>query len=1030
MKKRILSAFLCLCMMLTLAPAAFASNEGDPATPSTGENTPTTGGGTSEENIFQIDIASSELPAGGKVEGLGVNTETANTFTFTGEIPSEYFENKAEIAFTLTFLKEENTPTVTGKFTLNKDDKTKVDVNWATDAQLPEKYQSFEIASSMTATPSTGGDKPTTPDTPASPVDAATLTVAAAPLEDHAKTNPVAKDKLISNYKLVANPADKPATVEGKTNEFSQTLTISGTDLVKHTNAQDTEGYWVGFFAAAPAGSVALNCTKEGNKTKVLKEKFDDVSGKQGISVYYNRAGVKKDTCILEWLGEKDAVIATVTYTISMEDVHYVGEPQAPAKNDYEITVVIDKVTHTIKPVIGEAVNDKFPVTFEGEIPESAFTGTGSEKTVEIGLKVVPKAANASKPETTFGGKLTLKNGTVSINITEANRIASEWGYSIVNDSETAIKVATGEVSAPMKLVSASYGVDGQKDPVDLKAVFDKDDAKVINLTGTISEALLADGKEVGGKLVYTLGGSAEESYPFLLFFKDGKIDGKASGTAKLPDGYIINYAGIVVTKANVEAKPPVTGDAAQITDPTAKAEAKKVAGTVKTDEMDKIVSNNEQLDKIADEAKDAGHTVEVYLEINPVAYEITGPKPTFTLDITPKYQVKDAKDQPVPGKTGELKVDKPVEISVVLPSGFAKANDPDVYAKHTHDNKTYIRHVIVDGTRKGTFTMNGFSEVEFYKDTRKVTVKYNGKNEKSIVEYSLANVDGKLPKDSDGNKTFKGWALKENATTADYSDTFTTDMLDAMIKAAGGKTLNLYPVFAESGSTDKPSSSGGGGGGKRPSSSDDKKPTTPTTPSDYGNNPSTPSTPASKTGFSDVVAGGWYESAVQYMKDNGLMAGTSATTFAPDATTTRGMIVTILYRLEKEPAAAAASSFSDIAAGEWYSDAVAWAAANNIVSGYENGTFGAGDVITREQMAAILFRYASFKGYDVTKTADLSAFADAAQVSAYAADAMKWANAAGLISGTSATTLAPAGSATRAQAASILMRFCENVAK
>jgi len=158
-------------------------------------------------------------------------------------------------------------------------------------------------------------------------------------------------------------------------------------------------------------------------------------------------------------------------------------------------------------------------------------------------------------------------------------------------------------------------------------------------------------------------------------------------------------------------------------------------------------------------------------------------------------------------------------------------------------------------------------------------------------------------------------------------------------------------------------------------------------------------------------------------------MAGTSTTTFSPDMTTTRAMIVTILYRMENEPAATA-STFPDVAAGQWYSNAVAWAAANGIVSGYDNGNFGPEDIITREQMSAILFRYASVKGYDVTKTANLSAYGDGTQVSEYAQSSMQWANGAGLIIGTDTNLLLPTGSATRAQVASILMRFLENIAK
>ena len=180
---------------------------------------------------------------------------------------------------------------------------------------------------------------------------------------------------------------------------------------------------------------------------------------------------------------------------------------------------------------------------------------------------------------------------------------------------------------------------------------------------------------------------------------------------------------------------------------------------------------------------------------------------------------------------------------------------------------------------------------------------------------------------------------------------------------------------------------------------------------------------------FTDVASGEWYYEAVQYVYNNELMNGMSATTFEPNSTTTRGMIVTMLYRLENEPTAASAG-FSDVAEGQWYTDAVNWAAANNIVNGYGDDQFGPTDTITREQMMAILYRYAQYKGYDVTASADLSAYTDAANISSYAVSAMQWAVGEGLINGITDTTLVPGGSATRAQVAAILMRFCENVAK
>lgn len=181
---------------------------------------------------------------------------------------------------------------------------------------------------------------------------------------------------------------------------------------------------------------------------------------------------------------------------------------------------------------------------------------------------------------------------------------------------------------------------------------------------------------------------------------------------------------------------------------------------------------------------------------------------------------------------------------------------------------------------------------------------------------------------------------------------------------------------------------------------------------------------------FTDVVEGAWYYDSIKYVYSNGMMVGTGDTKFSPNATTTRGMIVTILYRLEGEPAVSGASSFNDVAEGKYYANAVKWAAENEIVGGYGNGQFGPEDPITREQMAAILYRYAAFKGFDMTKTADLSKFTDSGKISDWSKAALSWANAEGLVNGKGGGILDPLGNATRAEVSAILYRFCENVVK
>ena len=178
---------------------------------------------------------------------------------------------------------------------------------------------------------------------------------------------------------------------------------------------------------------------------------------------------------------------------------------------------------------------------------------------------------------------------------------------------------------------------------------------------------------------------------------------------------------------------------------------------------------------------------------------------------------------------------------------------------------------------------------------------------------------------------------------------------------------------------------------------------------------------------FTDVNEGDWFHDAVQYVYDNGLMGGVGDNRFAPNSDTTRAQLVTILHRLAGEPEPGGDSGFSDVAAGTWYTDAVAWAAENGIVNGTTDTTFAPGEDITREQLVTILYRYAESKGYDVSASADLSGYPDAGQVQDYAQPAMAWAVAEGIVEGMDGP-LNPTGDATRAQIATILMRFCEGI--
>ena len=181
------------------------------------------------------------------------------------------------------------------------------------------------------------------------------------------------------------------------------------------------------------------------------------------------------------------------------------------------------------------------------------------------------------------------------------------------------------------------------------------------------------------------------------------------------------------------------------------------------------------------------------------------------------------------------------------------------------------------------------------------------------------------------------------------------------------------------------------------------------------------------KNPFTDVKESDWFYENVRYVYENKLFAGVSDTEFAPNTEMTRAMLVTVLYRAEGEPAITRNIPFADIDMNEYYANAVIWAAANGIVNGYDENTFAPNDNITREQIAAIMERYADFKGADTTQTGDLSQFTDEADISDWARDNVSWAVGAGLISGKGDGILDPLGNATRAEVAAILQRFLEN---
>ena len=225
-----------------------------------------------------------------------------------------------------------------------------------------------------------------------------------------------------------------------------------------------------------------------------------------------------------------------------------------------------------------------------------------------------------------------------------------------------------------------------------------------------------------------------------------------------------------------------------------------------------------------------------------------------------------------------------------------------------------------------------------------------------------------------------------------------------------------------------------------------DKNPTTATTPPSGGGAPAVAATPKPSStpipsqippvtptpaptvgGYADVQVGEWFADAVKYVSEAGIMTGTGDGSFSPNADVTRAMLATMLYRQSGASASSVQNPFTDVAEGEWYTLAILWGVENDIVTGYGDSTFGPNDALTREQIAAILYRYAGHLGKNTEQRADISGYADADAVSDWAREAIQWANAVGIINGRSETDIAPLGNATRAEMAAMIQRFIVN---
>ncbi len=782
--------------------------------------------------------------------------------------------------------------------------------------------------------------------------------------------------------------------------------------------------------------------TYNGSAQGVTVTAKESIEGLGAITVKYTKDGETTTT----------APVNAGTYTVTAS----LAEGANYAAQDLELgTYTIAKANRnlTVEPTSLLL----YPGSLTAQI--TASTDTDADKSAVITYK----SANTTGVTVNAAGKVTgVSTGKVEITVA----IAATTNY---NAAEVKVPVTT-----LMDLLTGAAVTGGTGDKLTAQVA----DGKLV-ISGLLTEG------ETLTIVPYTV------SVPDVTIDHEFSADGKTLTLKvgeTVVATYAVDTSNVVTISADVNVNvvddvtsgtSTVTGDDADAASAAVTDSATKTEGLMEStaaalvEEAQKLAESNKE--KIETElGEGTAYTLKVETKITITATDLVmGGSNSFKLDIKPTYTVTAVSDDD-PSKTVVLAADvtlpnsaitTAVTVSVKLPDGFPTEN---LFAKHyLTGGGTETLRVTVDLNNVATWTQSSFSQVELFADARRGTVTFPFADGSSQdITFDIANVGDKLPVDTKDGYTFQGWKI--NGTT--YT-TVTSDLLDALA-AASGNALQAEADFKENVVI------GGGGGGSVintyviTASAGEGGTISPTGRVSVSLNANKQFTIQAKDGyviadvlvdgvsvgavssytfervnknhtisvtfkeaeavdvadiFRDISTSTWCYDAVQFVYVNGLMNGTTTTTFEPNRTLNRGMWVTMLYRMAGSPAISGTEDFTDVDASTWCYDALLWASRNGIVNGFDDGTFRANAVVTRQQLVAILYRYAQYMGYDTSASATLEGFVDASSV--WAVEPMQWALAEGVLAGTSATTLSPNGSANRGQAATFLMRFMNNVA-
>lgn len=802
--------------------------------------------------------------------------------------------------------------------------------------------------------------------------------------------------------------------------------------------------------------------------TLVVKDSSADKSGKivstgnVGIGVNHN------STTTIEYANIQAQEGAVITgyatgATITIEDGVFTALDNAVVAGNGNKT---DKNTEGTP----ERVNaNKITInggTFNGMIKTSGYVACGIYAPWKDNIVV-----NGGTFNITGGAGIVARGGIVVVNNGEFNTTGNATGK--VGDSRVVVPCSALVFDSAAKYPSLTN--DSKIQINDGKFKSDVDTIKVVkDDADTNSRVVVGSGYFTTDPSAYCVTGktgvaSDKDGYKYKVGTIEVKDENEIQTGAKVGD-----------TKADASAiaedkRPAAKAVGASVTSTTL-TDTTPITADDKAQALTELVKNK-KVTLNQDGKIPAGTTVTVvkktYLDVTVTAYDTTSD--TVSMDIVPKYDLiavaKTGTDEKkVTLKSAQDAKVGSTEVKVTLPDAF---KGKKVYINHNNGANLYVATANAT-TGEITFTTNGFSPFTFALSNPNVVAEVNGNAYTSFADAvsavpangTIEITGGTSPYTGTANKTF----TVKNSTSADitvngqpieptksYTFKYTHSSGGSSGGSSSGKTtykvttsavnnggVNASPSNAEKGATititlspdkgyklDKLTVTDGSG----KSVSTVKKSDTvytftmPASAVTVGVSYAKADETPSKTTFNDVSANDWFASAVDYVTGKGMMNGTADNTFSPKANTTRGMVVTVLYRLENQPSTSAAS-FTDVASGAYYANAVAWANANGIVSGYGSGKFGPNDKVTREQLAAILYRYAQYKKYDVSVGEDTNilSYDDAQSISSYAIPAIQWACGAGVVTGKSGSKLDPKGNATRAEVAAMLMRFCENV--